>query len=404
LNIQAQRQYFIYLQSEAKQPFIVRLGNSQINSSSYGYLIIPKLVDSTYQIGIVPQIGQSFAYNFEIKLNQRDHGFLIKNMGEKGWSLFDQQSLELLKPVNSKVNKEVDTLNTSKNAQSFSDILSKASNDPTLKEKTATTVAEKKIDSEMPQVKNEKVVENKIEQPVEKKESDATQTNQQSVKVIQDTIVKSNAIPTQNVPPVNNAAIEEGYKKSVIIRKSESSTTQGFGLVFLDQYSNGHADTIQLVIPNAVNVFQNKEQVAPKETKNFIEEKPDTASSKIVGINKEINKTTAPEVTTTTPAIANNNKCVVVASDQDFFSLRKQMASAEGNQQMVDVASNYFKKTCFTVEQIKNLSFLFLDDEGKYRFFDQAYTHVSDLENFKGLQTEIKDEYYLNRFKAMLRK
>jgi hypothetical protein len=47
------------------------------------------------------------------------------------------------------------------------------------------------------------------------------------------------------------------------------------------------------------------------------------------------------------------------------------MAAADGNEQMINVASDYFKKSCFNTVQIKNLSFLFLDDEGKYRFFDQ---------------------------------
>ena len=51
---------------------------------------------------------------------------------------------------------------------------------------------------------------------------------------------------------------------------------------------------------------------------------------------------------------------------------------------------------------IKNLSTLFLNDDGKYKFFDAAYTHVSDPENFSSLAAELKDEYYINRFKAML--
>jgi hypothetical protein len=167
--MQAQRQYFIYLQSETKQPFFVKLNNSKINSSSYGYLIIPKLADSTYQIGIGQQNDQSFTYNFEIKLNQKDHGYLIKNMGEKGLGLFDQQSLALLMPVNSKVSKEVSSPNPENNSKSFSDILSKASNDPALKEKTANPVAEKKNETEISTEKKETKQENMVVQPAEKR-------------------------------------------------------------------------------------------------------------------------------------------------------------------------------------------------------------------------------------------
>jgi hypothetical protein len=36
-------------------------------------------------------------------------------------------------------------------------------------------------------------------------------------------------------------------------------------------------------------------------------------------------------------------------------------------------------------------------------FFDAAYQYVSDLENFSTLQSALKDEYFINRFKAMIR-
>ena len=42
-------------------------------------------------------------------------------------------------------------------------------------------------------------------------------------------------------------------------------------------------------------------------------------------------------------------------------------------------------------------------DDGKYKFFDAAYNYVSDRDNFPSLEAELKDQYYINRFKAMLR-
>lgn len=404
-NMQAQRQYFIYLQSETKQPFFVKLNNSKINSSSYGYLIIPKLADSTYQIGIGQQNDQSFTYNFEIKLNQKDHGYLIKNMGEKGLGLFDQQSLALLMPVNSKVSKEVSSPNPENNSKSFSDILSKASNDPALKEKTANPVAEKKNETEISTEKKETKQENMVVQPAEKKEAVSNPVRQQNEAIISDSLLKADENAKPVLPVVNNVESNDAgdYKKTVIVRKSESSTTQGFGLVYLDQYANGNTDTIKLLIPNAPKVFQSNTPSNQQEDKKFIELKSDTIQKKESEKIQDAQKVVAAEKVNTALETKGINNCVAVAADQDFFSLRKQMAAAEGNEQMINVASAFFKKSCFTTVQIKNLSFLFLDDEGKYRFFDQAYTHVVDVENFKTLQSEIKDEYYLNRFKAMLR-
>ena len=79
------------------------------------------------------------------------------------------------------------------------------------------------------------------------------------------------------------------------------------------------------------------------------------------------------------------------------------MAAETNDDGMVDEAKKYFKTKCFAVSQIKNLSALFLNDNGKYKFFDAAYAHVSDPDNFSSLVAELKDEYYINRFKAMLR-
>ena len=78
------------------------------------------------------------------------------------------------------------------------------------------------------------------------------------------------------------------------------------------------------------------------------------------------------------------------------------MVSETDDDDMVDEASKYFKTMCFTTAQIKNLGVLFLDDLGKYKFFDMAYYFVSDIENFPSLQSELKNDYYVNRFKAIL--
>jgi hypothetical protein len=46
---------------------------------------------------------------------------------------------------------------------------------------------------------------------------------------------------------------------------------------------------------------------------------------------------------------------------------------------------------------------MFRTDEGKYKLFDAAYPFVSDTNNFKDLAGLLSEEYYINRFKAMVR-
>jgi hypothetical protein len=77
------------------------------------------------------------------------------------------------------------------------------------------------------------------------------------------------------------------------------------------------------------------------------------------------------------------------------------MASEDTDEAMIDEAKQIFRNKCFTVEQIRYLSTLFLTSAAKYQFFDASYSYVSDKQNFSSLQSEIKDEYYLKRFKAL---
>ena len=61
-----------------------------------------------------------------------------------------------------------------------------------------------------------------------------------------------------------------------------------------------------------------------------------------------------------------------------------------------------FKIKCFSTGYIKNLSTLFLNDQGKYNFFDAAYPYVSDTGIFSTLENQLSDAYYIKRFKAMI--
>ena len=78
------------------------------------------------------------------------------------------------------------------------------------------------------------------------------------------------------------------------------------------------------------------------------------------------------------------------------------MAARESDEAMVQEAKKSFKAKCYTTEQVRLLSTLFLTSAGKYQFFDAAYFYVSDRGRFATLQSEIKDDYYLRRFKALI--
>jgi hypothetical protein len=80
------------------------------------------------------------------------------------------------------------------------------------------------------------------------------------------------------------------------------------------------------------------------------------------------------------------------------------MAAENKMETMLKTARKYFRSKCFSTEQIKDLSYLFLTNEGKYRFFDAAYPFTSDSDQYDILESQLTDEYYITRFKAMIRK
>jgi hypothetical protein len=180
----------------------------------------------------------------------------------------------------------------------------------------------------------------------------------------------------------------ESFKRSQVKKHSESSTSEGFGLVFYDNLGDV-TDTIRLLIPNPKFVITDSNPDSMKQENPPVE-------------NGQTSQEAQHKIVVSKPKVLTAANCKALASDNDFFKLRKNMAGKQTDEGMVDEAKKVFKNKCFSTEQIRNLSALFLTSAGKYQFFDAAYLHVSDKENFSLLQSEIKDDYYLKRFKAML--
>lgn len=421
-SLKAQKVYFIYLQTDNQQPFYARMGEKVYNSTTSGYLILSNLRDSNYSLNIGIQGSQVPDQPYFLTVNKKDQGFLIKNFGDKGWGLFNLTTMATIMPVPKPVN-PVQAVKTEKREDNaFTNLLAKVADDSTIKERpviekpveqktdVAAVNAEKKVEvtndakeiipSKQEEIKKGIIVapvvineKPKADSPVVKEqvqESDnAAQMREDSILAAknreaellkQDELRKQDSIEKAKTQTVS----EVEYKRSVVRLKSESSTTAGIGLVFLDILSDQLTDTIRLLIPpdikKATPVPSNQEE------KKFLDIPPVDSVGKEAASN----------------ATVKSNNCKSVASEDDFFKLRKRMAAENSDDAMITEAKKVFKTKCFSTLQIKNLNVLFLSDESKYKFFDATYQHVSDLENFPTLQSELKDEYFINRFKAMI--
>lgn len=453
----SQKLYFIYLQSETEQPFFVRMNEKVFSSTSSGYLILSKLHDSTYTIRVGFPENKWPEQVFTVKPGARDRGFLLKNFPEKGWGLFDLQTSSTIMAEQGNQSAKTEL----KEVSLFTEVLAKAANDPSLREKTVSlqpaivreevknkekdpglvqaiktepvkkeeppvVIKEKEIAVTIgePVVKKE-LAEKKEEPPVPVEEKKAGLKTTEAVAKTDDPVKKEElpvalkekqtAIAAQTVK-VDSSAKEENpvlmraeaisekkerpvgpteeYKPSVVRRRSESSTTEGFGLTFVDEYADGKKDTIRIIIPNPRYTYSSVAKEQLKDEKKFLDITTETKDDALIS-----------KANVADTAVKKNVKvitCTSVAAESDFLKLRKRMAGENNDAGMLGEAAKYFKSKCFSVLQLKNLSTLFLNDEGKYRFFDAAYTAVLDRENFSTLAGELKEEQYLKQFRALM--
>jgi hypothetical protein len=408
--VSAQKVYFLYLQTDDQSPFYVRMADKIFSSSTAGYLILPNLTDSTYQLGLGFAKSSRPETKFAVTINQSDKGYLIKNFTDE-LSLFDLQELSIVKSVSAAKDNTVYETRTDK----FSSVLSKAADDPGL---LKVPVAKK----EEVKPKTEQVLTAKVEETTPVKETPRDTVINKPIETAEvKTEKKEEPIKTEvaivsdikKEEPTKNEVKEEvnsniqlvEYKPSKIVRRSESSTTEGFGIVFYDKMQH-QTDTIRILIPPSkikivddaqnVNVSVN-EKVAdiPATKTDALKTEIKTEEGNIASTDVKENKKTEEKT------VFNQSQCKASASDKDFMKLRKNMAAKENDEAMIDEAKKIFKNKCFSVEQVRYLSTLFLTSAAKYQFFDASFKHVSDKENFSSLQQEIKDEYYLKRFKAL---
>lgn len=506
----SQKVYFVYLQSEQDQPFFVKMEEKIHSSTASGYLILSRLKDTTYSFTIGFPQNKYPEQKFSVQLRSKDHGYLLKNFGEKGWGLFDLQTLSVQMAI---LDNKVGAIKTEiKEVSAFTDVLARAADDPSLREKPVfvAKVEEKKPEEKPVEVvkkeepsavvpepavsRNEVPVKESPKEPVvvktteireqpavkpagektgikeaegvkeERKETTIATPVVKPVEVVEQPAVKIGEIRTEEKvpdeskkedkkeataepiakpvevieqPPVKIgervAETKEGisrdvivdtvsapgkaegdapvllvekkrelarsleeYSRSTVTKLRENPAPEGISLTYIDQEADGAADTITIIIPETKPVVTEMKE-SPKEDRKFLDistEPADTMKSIPSTVKQEQPVAKAPVV---------KNNCRELADENDFLKLRKKMVSETDDDDMVDEARKYFKTKCFSTAQIRNLGVLFLDDLGKYKFFDMAYLFVSDTENFPSLQSELKGEYYINRFKAMLK-
>jgi len=401
----AQQNHFIYIQTENKQPFYVKIADRLLSSSSVGYLVIPKLQDGKYEMGIGFPKDEWPLQKMTVVIKNNDAGYMLKNFDSKGWGLFNMQTMDIIMASGNSNSKDA-----AKDAKTdgFADVLADVVNTPSIKQKPVTKEEKEVAVVKQPAVENNKTVaEVKDDKPaVAVKEKEAVRaavkllstidTSGRSIVYVDTYENRSDTIrlfiPYKKEPVIEKEVTEKKVQPAEAIKKEEPKPEPK---TEVKQENKQDAKFIDMELPNPNN------KVDTEKT-----DKKPAASSETSTDKKEIvnaGKSTVEPVIENKMVVMTNSDCKINASSDDFLKLRKKMAAETTDDGMIAVAKKIFKTKCFSTEQISNLSSLFLKDDGRYNFFDAAYPRVSDSQNFPSLVTKLSDEYYITRFKAMIR-
>ncbi len=431
MGVQAQQNHFVYIQTDNRQPFYVKLDKKIYSSSSSGYLIMGKLVSGVYNFTIGFPKNEFPEQQIDVQLDNNDLGYLLKNFGQNGWGLFNLQSLAV-----SMANQTQKVAPPAKEVKSdaFSTMLSQVVDDPSVKEKDIAKEIKKKdanpvVPVTVPIIKGTVAIEKKMP-AADTVKSDSLNTKRIVAIQIKGTKINvdTNAIIKNDEGKV--LKIKAGNTIGSGVQKLNLHKDSLLSIAYLDT-AEGASDTIKiymdrpLVTPEAKIIKQDapvaltaevsavsKKDTMPKEEFLKMDMADKTVKSLIAdsavkspaadNAGKTPNADSAIKpIMSKSPMI--NSDCKNFAAEDDFLKLRKKMAASESGDGMIAIAKKVFKTRCFTTEQVKNLSVLFLKDADKYNFFDAAYPFVSDSHNYPSLQSQLTDNYYLDRFKAMIR-
>lgn len=410
--MRAQHNHFIYIQGENQQLFYLKKSGEVMSSSTTGFLILPKLQPGTHQFIIGFPRDQYPEYSFNIEISGKDRGFTLKNYMDRGWGLMDMQSLEVIMGKRIEVKKEAPPSYGALSDDPFSMILASVVSDPGIRETSlvqsalwvsapAPKVNEKadkpvavKTDKK-PDSKPDSKTPVKTSAPPEPAPSLAVVPPAPEVKPSAQTSLAKQDLTEKTVPlqgleagvvkkeePVVKEPVAkkeekaeppkakpaEKYVAQKVVKISELKTWTGYQLTYVD-HSSGMPDTIQVIIDDA------PAEAAPAKTEPAV-----LSSAKLP-----------------------RTDCKVMAREKDVLNLRKKMLTIAKEEEMVETAIKELRGKCYTVEQLQNLSYVFVTDQGRLMLFEQAYPYIFDPANFHRLEKLLNNEEYLNKFKALIK-
>lgn len=419
-KLKAQEKHFIFIQSDNNQIFNVSVNGKVYSSTASGYVIIPKLLDGEYTLNIAFAQNATLEQTFKCTIDHTDLGYNLKNLGEKGFALFNLQ-----------------TLNITTAQAAGSDEVSKALAATKKSTEEPIITFDRKPTSDSIATTNSNAVK-----------KDIVTTNADTGSISTGAAIKRGT--TDTTPALANVEVDNKSKKKRKKKKDESAapiaatTSDENGITKVSQTTDGAAvslsytdvsgkgtDTIKVEIPSAASssattgssenttaaespkieggssvqattVLAATETV-PEGKKSKSKKREKKEELKFLDVDMS-GKTMTDSASTTEKKVISKpaDLCSSMATDEDYVRLRRKMAMESTDDKMIKQAKLSFKDKCFTTRQVKSLSTLFLSDEGRYRFFSASFSFVSDPEHYSSLESEFIDPSFVKRFRSIL--
>jgi len=374
----AQDNYFVLIQADNNQPFYARLEDKTLSFSStfQGHLILSQLRGGRHSItiGFPKQLFPEQQYTFDI--NGKDLEFQLREQENKGWGVFNLQTLEWL-PAERKEPASSVHIDGIKKDDAFSRLMAGVVGDTAVMYSTYAMEAALK------------------DSPAVKSETRPDTTASTSVALKADSALAVFTVITSRHDTVatvdSTKTVVSSRPASTVVKLSERKTSKGLRLAFADKQKGRKADTVIVIIPMDSNVVAVKtagpsdsvKVLASNATPGDLYRKSDSSQKKVE-----------------TKLVLVNSDCRNFATDYDVDKLRVKMLEIGKDDDKVAAAKKVFKTKCFTTKQIGALSEVFTGDAAKYKFFETAYPFVSD-DRYRELTDLLADPVYNGKFRAM---
>ncbi|MDO6429666.1 hypothetical protein Q4E93_03630 [Flavitalea sp. BT771] len=228
----AQENYFVLIQADNSQPFYVKLGDRSFSSTIKGRLTLSQLKGGAYKItiGFPKQQFPEQQYTFNI---EKDLEFQLKDQGEKGWGLFNPQTMELRMADKKEAPPAGVHSEGIKKDDAFSRLMAGVVGDTAV---MYNTYALEKILND-----TASSVAVKADSPVAARAASSPKSS--AVDSASATLVPPVTSPGNVSPP---PTVRPG---GTIVKLSERKTPKGLRIAFADRPSGRKADTIIVIIP-----------------------------------------------------------------------------------------------------------------------------------------------------------